>query len=193
MTRFFKENLALVTGLSLPLFLIGFFALAGYLGRTSGPDPEHDLVFAIDYYPNMDNRLWNITLEAGKIVVRRRKQADENAYNNTPRLYLFDHATLTVQKLNIDFDKVDEEGIVSSPALEDINRRPLLPGPVAPDGYRLEYRSNGGSGFLGDMFGMSNNRSYYSLVKGSRAVALKGPEPIYNAEPVAWISGETGP
>ncbi|HRC27418.1 MAG TPA: hypothetical protein PKX87_08320, partial [Alphaproteobacteria bacterium] len=63
MRSFFKENLALVTGLALPLLLIGFFVVAGSLSRATVPDPRHDLVFTIDYYKNMDNRPWTINLE----------------------------------------------------------------------------------------------------------------------------------
>lgn len=193
MRSFFKENLALVTGLALPLLLIGFFVVAGSLSRATVPDPRHDLVFTIDYYKNMDNRPWTINLESGKIVIRKRKIArNETAYSEAPRLYVFDHTTLSARKLDVDFSQVDSQGKVSSPALDSINKNAVLEGPLAPDGYRFDYVGYGHGGFLGDVFGMSGPRSAYALVKDTRSIPIKGSEAFYNAEFIGWV-GDTAP
>ncbi len=193
MRSFFKENLALVTGLALPLLLIGFFVAAGSLGRATVPDPRHDAVFAVDYYKNMDNRPWTIALESGKIVIRKRKTTQNEAvYGGAPRLYVFDHTTLSARKLDVDFDRVDAQGSVSSPTLDSVNKRTVLEGPLAPDGYRFDYVGYGSGGFLGDVFGMSRSRSAYALVKDSRSIPVKGPEAFYNVEIIGWV-GDAAP
>lgn len=191
MKRFFKENITLFAGIALPLILIGFFLIAGQIGKTTVPDPQYDLVFAVDYYKNIENRLWNIDIESGKIVIRKRK-GDKNEYSPLPRLYVFDRKTLSAARLDLDFEKTDSEGVLSSPLIESLNKRPLFPTPVSPDGYRLEYFGRNGTGMLGEIFGMRGHPWYYVLAKGARTIPLKGQENLYNAEFIAWV-GDVAP
>ncbi|MCB9979249.1 MAG: hypothetical protein H6862_06575 [Rhodospirillales bacterium] len=186
MKTFFKENILLLCGIALPLILIGFFLVAGQIGKTSVPAPQYDLVFAVDYYKNSQNRQWDINLESGKIIIQKRK-IEKDGPDTLPRLYVFNRRTLSAQRLDLDFDKTDSQGVLTDPLLENINKREILPGPIAPDGYRFEYAGNGGSGLLGEIFGMSRRRWAYALVNGARTIPVKGDVSIYNAEIIAWI------
>lgn len=187
MKTFFKENIVLLCGIALPLILIGFFLVAGQIGKASAPDPQYDLVFVSSYYENSENRPWNIALESGNILIQKRK-IERDEYATLPRLYLFDRKRLFAQKIDLDFDKTDSQGVLIDPLLEDINKRELLPGPVAPDGYRFEYIGNGGSGLLGNIFGMSRRRWTYALINGARTIPVIGSDGgyIYNAQIIAW-------
>lgn len=189
MRAFFKKNIVLLFGLALPLLLVGFFFLAGQIGKTTVPIPEYDLVFAVDYYKNNGNRPWDINLESGKLVLRKRNVPSE-PYTNLPRLYMFDRKSLSVRQMDLDFDKT-KDGVLVSPLIEALNKKTLLPGPVAPDGYRFEYFGSSGSGFLGEFFGMSHRDWTYALTKESRLIPLRERN-IYNAELIAWV-GESKP
>jgi hypothetical protein len=73
--------------------------------------------------------------------------------------------------------------------------RTVLEGATAPDGYQLQLRTNGGSGIVGDVFGMGRYRQNVGLVKGGRVVSIELPPPYQNpyaasVSAVGWVTGE---
>jgi hypothetical protein len=69
----------------------------------------------------------------------------------------------------------------------------LMTDAVAPDGYQLQSRTGGGSGLVGELFGMGRrNRASVTLVNRGRVLRVDLPaiaEGYYQpaAQPLAWI------
>ena len=89
--------------------------------------------------------------------------------------------------LDIDFGSV-EDGAVTDPDIDALNRNRLIPDPTSPDGYRFERlsRSSGG-GLVGGLFGFGRHRSGYALKKGARVVPINGSSDWSQAQFIAWI------
>ncbi|MBI2233748.1 MAG: hypothetical protein HYU57_01870 [Micavibrio aeruginosavorus] len=191
MNRLMQENYALILGITLPLALMIIFFIAGRTAEVTTADPLHDLVYVADYYEGA-NQPYNIGIDNGKIEIRFRPQGEkEPYYNNTPRIYVFDHTALTARPVDIDFKNI-VDGKVVDPDLDALNRKTLSTAAESPDGYRFEYNSrSSGGGIAGEFFGFG--RSYngnYALAKGPRTIPLKGDQPAYQAKFLAWVTGD---
>lgn len=190
MTRFLKDNYALVAGILLPLVLIAVFFVAGNVQVSNVADPQHDAVFAINYSDRSTNYRYRIGLDDGKLHIRIRQRPDGKAWphRQDPIIYVFDHETRHARKIDIDFEHV-ENGKVVDPDLDILNKSRINSKIVSPDGYKFEHRRNrGGGGLMREIFGSRrHNRSNYALVKEGRAVPVVGSETIWTAHFLGWI------
>lgn len=188
MSRFLRENYALVAGIVLPLVLIAVFFAAGRLSVMDIADPQYDAVFAVNYSPRAVNNPFVLTTDGGKLIIRRTAPPDERRFRNRadPVLYLFDHRTNRARRIDIDFANVIG-GRVSDPDLAALNKTGLITDPVAPDGYAFEYNASGRHGLFAEMFGGRRHRSRYVLRNGARTIPIAGPENFYAAHFIGWV------
>jgi hypothetical protein len=189
MKRFLKENVVLVAGVTLPLALMLLFFIAGAVTRASIAAPQYDMVFAADYdylYPP-----WQISLEENALTIRYTAGSNRpaNYVPPRPRLYLFDHKTMTVELLEINYNHI-VNGIVQDPVIDKLNTHILLAKHTSPDGYQLvsDYYSGGP---LFGLFEFGNNRNTSMLRKQSRTISLAGAPPyLGNSQFVVWVGGK---
>jgi hypothetical protein len=188
MKSFLKTNIVLVVGVALPLLLMAFFYLAQRASVAGIDPPGYDAVIAVDYHDRWTDYPYRIGVDEGKLVVRYRPGAGGKSEDRrAPRLYVVDHATHDARALDIDFGSV-EDGAVTDPDIDALNRNRLIPDPTSPDGYRFERlsRSSGG-GLVGGLFGFGRHRSGYALKKGARVVPINGSSDWGQAQFIAWI------
>ncbi len=188
MTRFLRENYALVAGIALPLILIAVFFFAGRASVMGIDDPQYDAVFATNYAPRATNNAYALSTDRGKLVIRPLPEPNDGRYRNRvpPEIYRFDHRTGRARQIDIDFRNV-VDGRVADPDLEALNEKGLITDAVAPDGYEFEYSGSGGRGLFSEIFGGSRYRSRYVLRKGARRVPIIGPRNYYAAHFIGWV------
>ena len=92
-------------------------------------------------------------------------------------IYVFDHKTIYLKKIDIDFDNV-VDGKIKDLELDVLNRKRINPDAVSPDGYVFERNSRRGNGLFSSMF--SGRRRYHALKNGARTVPLEEVQPIYS-------------
>jgi len=183
MKQFLKENAVLAAGVALPLILIAIFFVAGAVARASAVDPQYDVVFA-GYYGDSP---WQIGLENNLLTIRctRPVNSSPNRFSLKPQLYRFDHRTMTVAPLSINYEHI-VDGVVQDPGIDELNTHELSAGAVSPDGYRLAHNEYGG-GIFPELFGYGSDHATV-LRKQSRTIRLIEPPPYYQrVELIAWV------
>jgi hypothetical protein len=187
MKSFLKTNIVLVVGVALPLLLMAFFYVAQRASVAGIDPPGYDAVIAVDYHDRWTDYPYRIVVDEGKLVVRYRPGADGKTEDRrAPRLYVVDHATHDARALDIDFGSV-EDGVVTDPDIDALNRNRLIPDPTGPDGYRFERQSRSSGGLVGNLFGFGRYRSGYTLKKDARVVPIDGSSDWSQAQLIAWI------
>lgn len=190
MKAFLKENFVLVVGIALPLVLIALFFIAGQVTRMAAADPQYDAVFAIDYYHNAAERPFDISVDSSGNIVIKSNDVDDDLHYQVPQLLVFDHETLSVRPLDIDFD-LKAQGTITAPDLEELNQHRIDPSPVSPDGYAFEYNYRSSNGIFGEIFGFGyRSRSQYALRNGLRVIPVESTTYFYQAHFLGWVIDE---
>ena len=97
-------------------------------------------------------------------------------YISPARIFLFDHATMTVQPIAVDIPTDMKDGDPPRTIVVDaLAGRRVTADSHAPDGYQLDNRSRRGPGLVGDLFGMNRYDSSAALVKSGRVVPIALP------------------
>jgi hypothetical protein len=189
---FFRDNLFLVAAVSLPLVVVAFFLLAMAIPRWTVPAPGYDaLLRATPPYDAAGQRLAvEFSVRDGRVEARIRALA-ANTYEQPPLLFLFDHATMNVRQIPIDYPADMHEGDAPRTLVIDaLAGRRVVADLVAPDGYRLESRGQRGRGLMGDLFGMNRYGVDATLVNKGRIVRVALPIRYEYQSPatlVGWI------
>jgi hypothetical protein len=123
------------------------------------------------------------------------RPAAPNTFPQPSRLFLFDHETGGVRAIPLELPDHLEEGESKTFHIDALAGRIVSPDVTAPDGYSLDTSSSGGSGLVGDLFGMSRYRQNLALVNRGRVVRLVLPSPyqstyVSGVSAVGWIVGE---
>lgn len=192
MQKFFKENFALVFGVSLPLILIAIFFLASQKPYDVANNPKYSLVFANNYNPNWTDHPWRINIENKQLRIRYNSNADKNRhYYNKPQIYIFNHESMRSDLLDIDYENI-VDGHVKDSVLDDINNQNFITKKTSPDGYRLEHDYNySNRGLMGEIFGFGRRyRNSYVLKKDSITIPLNTSQRVTQAHFIAWIDNE---
>ncbi len=192
---FVRRNLFVLAAAVLPAVVVVFFLLASAIPRSTVPDPAYDLIFRAER-PYSNTRpttiAADIAVRGGRVEVTARR-FDEKTYVQGWALFRFDHATGRAQEIALDLPSLapgEEPRVVGVEALASLR---LATDAVAPDGYQLQSRTAGGSGLVGELFGMGRrNRASIALVNRGRVVRVDLPaiaEGYYQpvAQSVAWI------
>lgn len=193
MKDFFKENFALVLGILLPLGLVAIFFMAGRIADSSAPNPQYDAVLA-SYsatQPPYDTKIVD-----GEIVITKKLSKIEYTGPGTPpepyspdaSIYVLDHTTHNVRKLDLDFVKA-KNGTITSSDLTDLNKRGIIGGSVSPDGYQIVYNSNSYNGVFDLFFSVGQGRNGYYLEKNTRKISVASLN-YYNASVIGWVKND---
>lgn len=183
MGNWIRQNLVLISGIVLPILLVGgFFALSSAPRMLTDP-PGYDFLLVAyrydyripaDYYLSFEVRNNRLT---GRAIPRDESNAHLNRQHAGIFRYVAAHNTFEeiVYDLPEDLDGIGEAvplPLIATAALKLDKRR------KSPDGYTYEYLGYRGSGgLLGEMFGMRRRyESDYVLKKDSAYFSL--PQPV---------------
>lgn len=196
-----RNNPALATGIALPLLLVIFFLLAGWLPQFFVDPPKYGVLFATNYYDSNNG----VKLEVVDGKLSARFVGMRTSYFNKPRLYRYDPAKAELKEITFDIldsipkqpDNVtpteEQAKLITALSIPEAEALKLYTPETAPDGYVFVsggyYR--GGSPFLGEIFYSSSRYDYTpSLHKRGRIVKIRLPSDdtnSYNIKLLGWI------
>jgi hypothetical protein len=194
--RFLRDNAVLVAAFALPLVVVGFFLVATVIPRWVVPPPAHDLLLRSNRI--YDGSRISISVEFqvrdGRVEATVRP-VSPNTYSSLPALWLLDHRTMTIRQVPVDLpDRMSEGEAPRTIVVGALAGRRVLAQSQAPDGYEIKTRqSNGGSGLIGDIFGMRRYDTGVSLVCRGRVIRVPVPPPVEYQTPmyaVGWVVDE---
>ena len=170
MNNILRQNLFLILGLLLPLFLAGFILVIRGVSIASIPLPQHSVLYgnsisSVHYHIDQNNKL-SITYTPHK---------SDNFLNKLdPHLYLYTPQTDEVKSVKIDLSQsykiADKIKILTPPELAEIN---FSDADVSPDGYRFTKPSRNRGSIFTEIFvpTSARSRSPY-LAKGNRFIPI---------------------
>jgi hypothetical protein len=186
-----RDNAFLLAAVALPVVVVGLFVIASAIPRWRVPPPAFDLLIQADgpYQPKAAPIVVNFSVREGRVLAEVTPTPPQTS-SQLPALYLFDHATATVREVTVHLparlDQGEESRMVPVEALAE---RRVLEGPHAPDGYMFEIRSRGGSGLVGEIFGMGRYDNGAAIVNRGRVITIPIPPPYrYSVRPVGWLA-----
>lgn len=188
MGKWVKENLVLVSGILLPVLLVGGFFVLNNAPRMLADPPKYDFVlvgYRYDYRHPSDYYL-SFEVRNGKLTGRAIPKDERNANFNRQYagIFRYNAATNTFEEIAYelpeDLENIEEP--VSLP-LAETSDLTLDKRNQSPDGYTFEFLGyRGRGGLLGEMFGMRRRYgSNYVLKKDNAYVDLPKPaaDPYY--------------
>lgn len=185
-----KENIVLIAGISLPLILMAFFAIASYVPTINTDPPEYDFIFSNDGgYSGSPNSYGYITFQQHQGNLRAHYVALENPnYSNPNRLYYYEAATGEIEEIT--YELPDEVSKLEPDDALDFDLKMLSNlkldfAVTAPDGYafrRGRYRSRG---IMGDIFSTGSSYRDAELYRDNNIIRL--PDSMQNANFHAWV------
>jgi len=190
MRKFLKDNLFLVLGVSLPLMLVGVFAVSKIVPAMTVADPQYSFIFEAQNYSHGSKRdiMIEFVVQDERIVPRYKKSGDKNYYNNRS-LYRYDHQTNAIRK--IDYPTPDiadlEDDKWKEFKIAELENLKISKDIAAPDGYKFyndRYRNRG-------LFYSGGSRRIVGMKKDSRLVKSEdlnnSRNNYYDAQFVGWI------
>ena len=184
--RFLRDNAVLVAAFVLPAVVAVLFILATAIPTWTVPLPQHDLVLRVDSYQSPPPEVFvEFAVRDGRLeaVVRPVVKPDNPnlgiTYPQRWALLLFDHASMRVREIPLDVPRTLDVG-ESRTVTVDVGAGHIIPGDVAPDGYRVTSLNTygGGGGLVNELFGM--NRRYrrgVAIGRDGRTIELELPTP----------------
>jgi hypothetical protein len=194
--RFLRENAFLTAAVCLPLVVVVFFVLASVIPRWAVAPPIYDLLIRVnDVYAQATSRVsvdYAVRDGGVDVVV---KPLPAGGYNTSARsrLFLFDHATMSISEVTVEmpdhFEDLQEHDPPLTRRITALAGRRVLDHLRAPDGYQLEHRGSRGAGIVGELFGMSRYGAEMALVNKGRVIPVKLPlavQDVYYA-PITFV------
>lgn len=182
MKQWIKQNLVLLSGIALPVLLVGGFFILSNLPRQLADPPQYDFLLVgyrydyqhpANYYLSFEVRDGRLT---GKVVP---KESGNAGYNRqTASIYRYIAAQNTFEEIEYDLPEgLDDLEKAVPLSLEQTSDLKLDKRTRSPDGYVFEYLGyRGRGGLLGEMFGMRRRYdSNYVLKKDSAYFDLPVP------------------
>ena len=167
-SRFIKENIALVAGISLPVLLVIVFWIATAIPNMTVADPGYDMIYSVDDYDYNSALKGRVRLDVEDGKLRAVFHSDSGQqYRNTPRIFYFDVSSGSTHEMTLDIPGDLQDGqLLESP---EASLYTLSKKSIAPDGYHFDdsYSSRRGFLFLGDGY-----RYRGTIRKDGRAVKI---------------------
>jgi hypothetical protein len=197
MKTFIRENPTIAFGLGLPLLLVLLFLLISGLPSLLVDPPEHDVLYATEYYNNQQGV--QISVVDRKVVVSYR---GNEQFRQLPRLWRYRSKTGAVQEIAIilppnlaSSDTTTAEAqdpLTSTPIrVPDVEGLVVDSSSIAPDGYEFSSGSDRYSGnVFGELFNSSRYRYQATLSKDGRSVRLPNVDNYYysqNTRLIGWV------
>lgn len=201
MSKWIRENLVLISGIVLPILLVGGFFVLSKTPTMLADPPEYDFVlvgYRFDYRQPGDYYLAFEVLN-GKLTGRAVPR-DENNANYNPQsagIYRYSSADNTFEEITYDLPE-NLEGLQNPVPLQltETEGLKLDKRSQSPDGYTFEFMGyRGRGGLLGDLFGMRyRNESNYVLKKDGAffdlPVPANGPYNNNDLRFMGWVMEE---
>jgi hypothetical protein len=191
MKTFLRENMMIVVSIALPLLVVIFFALASVLPRMYSTPPEYDLLLSHQGRSTAKSSPVKISLtvndgQLNAMVVK----TEGTSYENSPRLFRYDHLTGEVVEIDIQLPgNIAELADGAKIPIPELAGQKISEALRAPDGY--EFRGNRrGGGFMTELFGGSRYRTDVSIAKKGVAIRIRLPESDYwysSVRLVGWV------
>lgn len=183
MKAWLKENLVLVSGIVLPVLLVGAFFVLNSAPRFLSDPPTTDFVLVAYQYDYQHVNDYSLSFEVrdgkltGKVSPRNQNNANERQVAN---IFRYNVAQNTFEEIVYDLPEnlkgFDEPVRINLPNADHLH---LDKRKQSPDGYTFEFIGYRGVGLLGELFGMRRrSQSGYELKKGNARFAL--PKPASN-------------
>ena len=170
--NFFRENFALIIGLSLPVLLVIGFFLANHLPQTDDDPPRYELVFSVMRYDHSSPYHVDFSVR-NKQLYMQLTQKKENAGGNTLDLFIYNGQKGSVRKIN--YLPLNELSVDSSKAIlvEELSEYVVDSNSKAPDGYEFEPGNYRSRGLFGEIFGGRSGRHVSRVKKaGGRSFVI---------------------
>ena len=182
MKEWIRNNLVLVSGILLPVLLIGGFFVLDNTPRLLADPPQHDfLLVGYRYdYQHPANYYLSFEVRDGSLTGRAIPKNENNAHANRQYAGIFRYsaAANTFEEIVYELPEGLEDIKESIPLeLPDTDSLELDKRRQSPDGYTFEFLGyRGRGGLLGEMFGMRRRYdSEYILKKGNAYFGLPNP------------------
>lgn len=202
MSKWIKDNFVLVSGIVLPMLLVGGFLVLNNIPKIIGDPPRYDFLLVGYQYDYQNPSAYYLSFEVrnGHLTGKAIPNNDDVKYNSRKGATIFRYHVADQRFEEIPFDlPVGLEDLEESVALDlgEAGKLKLDKRKTSPDGYQFEFQGyRGRGGLLGEIFGM--NRGYesnYVLRKDSNYIDLSGPtdKPYYNQNELGfmgWIVAE---
>ena len=193
MSKFLRDNAAIVIGAALPVVVVLFFVLATQLPKAYVPPPAHDLVLMSQNGPYDVRPLRvQVRVEDGRLRVRTYKldyagNAVVSYGQVVPRLFLWSHATHSVRELALELPEVGDTFVEGMEArVAELADRRLSNDTLAPDGYR--FRTEGhDNGVFGLFFNRYEPRTLLEKDGAVERIALPTEVPYWGVQFVGWV------
>ena len=201
MKEWIRKNLVLVSGIVLPVLLVGGFFILGNAPRILAEPPEYDFVMVGYRYDYQHPSNYYLTFEVrdGKLTGRAVPKDESNANFNRQYAGIFRYDAAANSFEEILYELPDGLDSIEQPTpllFEGTSGLTLDKRRKSPDGYAFEFRSyRGRGGLLGEMFGSRRRyESDYQLKKGNAYFDLPKPvsDPYYQNDLhfMGWVVEE---
>ena len=186
MKNWFKENLVLAVGLTLPIMLIVLFFVATVIPKSMGSPPQYEMLFTTDKYEYQNKPDYSIDFKVKnkQLMIKPKKIDDKNNCCNTKKLMAYDGKTETVREIAIDASKF-ADGI--EVLLEETKELTIDTSATSPDGYMLDAPNYGSAGLLGGLFGGGSRANGHRLKKGGVGYKIPNAQPDYYYNQIQFI------
>ena len=201
MKSFFRENPTIAFGLGLPLLLVAVFLLISGIPALLVDPPQYDVLYATEYYNNMNNRV-QVSVVDRKVQVYY--QGNVASYQK-PRIWRYSPGTGGVREIAylLPPDLLppgktpatpEEAGKITLIDTPDLAALTVDSSSVAPDGYEF---STGQEGYSGDVFtGLFYGARYRNdavLTKKGRTIRLPNAGNVYYGNTIHFIGWVVSP
>lgn len=191
--RFLRDNAFLVAAVALPIVVVGFFLLSTAIPRWTVAPPRYDVLVRTSSYDQSSPRIAvEFTVRDQKLLATVRPVLGDT-YPQRPMLWLFDHGTMKVRQVPIEYP---EQLAAGEPprtfVIDALAGRRVLADTRAPDGYEFQSRTHTRPGIVGDLFGMGRYNQGAILANRGRVVPIEIPSPYEYQSPVfvGWLIDE---
>ena len=184
---FFRQNFALIIGLSLPVLMVLGFLLANHLPQISDDPPQYELVFSVVRYDSHSQFHVDFTVRDRKLYMRLTPR-QENGGANFRDLFIYNGQKGSVRKINYlptPDQSIDDQHEIPVKAMSgytiDTNSK-------APDGYEFESGSYRSRGLFGEVFGGRSGRYVHRVKKpGGGSFVIPEYDSSYSYSGISFI------
>ena len=162
--NFFRQNFALIIGLSLPVLMVLGFLLANHLPQINDEPPQYELVFSVVRYDSHSQFHVDFNVRDQKLYMRLMPRQEHGGVN-VRDLFIYNGQKESVRKISYLLppdQSIDDQHEILVDALSgytiDTNSK-------APDGYEFESDSYRSRGLFGEIFGGRSGRTIHRVKK----------------------------
>ena len=192
MKNFFRENVVLMLGLTLPVLLIAVFFFASILPKILSEPPQYDMLFVVSnyQYSNKADYAVDFSIRHKRVMMKLGKKEEKKYANRkTDTLLVYKGKSQTIREIKVSTNHLPKN--VEIPVAE-VNSMIVDTSSISPDGYAFDARRYRSRGLIGSLFG-GGSRNNHRIVKGNISYKLPINEYGYyynKATFLGWIVGE---